>query len=100
MNKFCLDEGNIDFLKQAFNVLSEPNRIRIICMLGKSEEDLCVCEIVDDLGLKQNLVSHHLGVLKKINLVSSEKKGKYIYYSLNKEVYDKLKKIIGEVFNF
>jgi ArsR family transcriptional regulator len=100
MNKFCLDEGNIDFLKQAFNVLSEPNRIRIICMLWKSEEDLCVCEIVDDLGLKQNLVSHHLWVLKKINLVSSEKKWKYIYYSLNKEVYDKLKKIIWEVFNF
>jgi len=49
MNKFCLSNiEDIDFLKEAFKILSEPNRIKILCLLSKSEK-LCVCEIVKAL---------------------------------------------------
>jgi DNA-binding transcriptional ArsR family regulator len=66
MSNFCLtDEENIDFLKESFNLLSEPNRIKILCLLGKNEK-LCVCEIIEKLNLKQNLVSHHLSMFKRI----------------------------------
>ncbi|MDD4151495.1 MAG: metalloregulator ArsR/SmtB family transcription factor [Candidatus Gracilibacteria bacterium] len=100
MSNFCLsDEKNIDFLKESFNLLSEPNRIKILCLLGKNEK-LCVCEIIKALGLKQNLISHHLSMFKRIGLFEQKKVGTNIYYSINKEVYDKLKTLVGNIFNF
>jgi len=99
MNKFCLSNiEDIDFLKEAFKILSEPNRIKILCLLSKSEK-LCVCEIVKALWLKQNLVSHHLSIFKRIWLFDQKKEGTNIYYSINKEVYDKLKSLVWNIFN-
>lgn len=100
MFKACLiDNNDFSLLKDVFNVLSDESRIKIICMLGKNNS-LCVCEIIEKLWLKQNLVSHHLWILKKINLVETERQWKYIYYKINLEVYNKLKVLVWELFNF
>lgn len=100
MANFCLtDEKNIDFLKESFNLLSEPNRIKILCLLWKNET-LCVCEIIKALWIKQNLVSHHLSMFKRIWLFEQKKVGTNVYYSINKEVYDKLKTLVWNIFNF
>ncbi len=65
----------VDFLK----IISEENRLRILCILQKRE--MCVCEIWGFLNLPQNLVSHHLKVLKDFGLVGSKKEStKVIYY--------------------
>ncbi len=63
--------------------ISEASRLRIICMLTGGE--LCVCELVENLNSPQNLVSHHLGVLKKSGLINNKRKGQRVYYSLTKE---------------
>jgi ArsR family transcriptional regulator, arsenate/arsenite/antimonite-responsive transcriptional repressor len=68
----------VDFLK----AISEENRLKILCILQK--ESLCVCEIWRLLELPQNLVSHHLKILKDFGLVDSRKKGTKVFYSLNK----------------
>ena len=70
----------IDFLK----IISEENRLKIICFLkGKKR---CVCEIQEFLKIPQNLVSHHLKVIKEFNLLKSEKIGLNVFYSLNKRL--------------
>jgi DNA-binding transcriptional ArsR family regulator len=69
----------VDFLR----TISEKNRLKILCILQKKE--LCVCEIWEDLGLSQNLASHHLKVLKDFGLVESRKEGTKVIYSLNSE---------------
>lgn len=98
MSNFCLNnKENIDFISKAFNILSEPNRIKILCLLEKDKE-ICVCEIVASLDLKQNLVSHHLSMFKKIWLVETTRKSTNIYYKINEEKYTKLKNIIWEIF--
>lgn len=100
MSKFCLaDSENIIFLQEAFKILSEPNRIKILCLLGK-KETMCVCEIIEKLDLKQNLVSHHLWMFKRINLVTTQRQWTNIYYKINKEMYKKLKKLVWTIFNF
>lgn len=100
MTNFCLsNQKDIEFMKEAFRILSEPNRLKILCLLWK-EEKLCVCEIVDKLWLKQNLVSHHLSVFKKLWLFEQERVGTNIYYTINQKVYNKLKKLVWNLFNF
>lgn len=100
MSDFCLlEQESIDFLKEAFNLLSDGNRIKILCLFGKNRE-LCVCEIVKALWVKQNLVSHHLSMFKRIGLFEQKKVGTSVYYSINKEVYGKLKALVWNIFNF
>jgi ArsR family transcriptional regulator len=64
--------------------VGEPVRWRIIERLA--EEELCVCHLVDDLGLPQPLVSHHLKALRIAGVVESDRYKRWTYYRLVPEV--------------
>lgn len=69
---------------EALGTLGEPLRWRIVELLA--EEELCVCHLVDDLGVAQPLVSHHLRALREAGLVDSERYRYWTYYRLKPEV--------------
>lgn len=74
--------------------LSHPIRLKIAFLLLKSDQ--CVCELVKLTEKKQNLVSHHLTILKKNGIVNSYKKSKWKYYKINEDavcVLNGLKKL-------
>ena len=60
--------------------LSDVNRLRIL--LALEQEGKSVSVLVEELGLSQPLVSHHLRELRRTLLVSVKRKGPFIYYSL------------------
>lgn len=62
--------------------LSEATRIRILALLHQARE-ICVSDIVDALEENQYKVSRHLKVLQEAKLVTSIRKGRWIYYQLN-----------------
>ena len=63
-----------------FRAFSDRTRLRILNMLRGGE--LCVCDIVDVLGVPQPKVSRHLAYLRKAGLVSARKDGLWAYYRL------------------
>jgi ArsR family transcriptional regulator len=63
-------------------IATEPLRWRIVELLAA--EELCVCHLVEELGVPQPLVSHHLRVLRDAGLVSSERWRYWTYYRLEK----------------
>ena len=65
---------------RVLKALAEPVRWRILQLLA--EEDLCVCHLVEDLGLPQPLVSHHLKALRSAGLVDAERHKQWVYYRL------------------
>lgn len=67
---------------QLLKVLGEPVRWAIVQRLAI--EDLCVCHLVEDLGLAQPLVSHHLRALRRAGLVTTEPCGAFTYYLLDR----------------
>ena len=67
---------------QALKVLGEPLRWEIVQRLAV--EDLCTCHLVDELGVAQPLISHHLRVLRQAGLVRSEPCGSFTYYILDR----------------
>ncbi len=73
----------LDFLK----VLADETRLKIIMMLSK--QDMCVCEIMEELAMSQPAVSHHLRVLKKSKIVLDDKDGRWVFYSINKKIFTK-----------
>lgn len=92
------ENNKIQWFADILNSISQVNRLQIICLLNAKWE-LCVCDIIESIQLKQNLVSHHLNVLKDIWLLTTRREGKKIYYSLDKEVYKKLKEDFKNIFN-
>ena len=84
----------VEFLK----IISETNRLKIICILKEGEK--CVCEIWRFLDIPQNLASHHLKVLKDSGLLTSRKEGLSIYYSINKENLDNHSKLLDKFLNY
>lgn len=75
-------------------IIAEANRLKILCALKRGER--CVCEIWRDLGLPQNLVSHHLKVLKDAGLIDSRKDGLSVYYSINKNAFAKFSSSLND----
>lgn len=74
-----------------FYGLSHPLRLKIAFLLLKS--DYCVCELVKLTEKKQNLVSHHLTILRKSGVVDSYMKSKWKYYKINESAFSVLKGI-------
>ena len=58
--------------------LSDPSRVRIFCAL--QDRELCVCQVVELLGLAMSTVSKHMSILRQARLVESRKKGRWVYY--------------------
>lgn len=85
-------EANIKQVMEFLQIISEENRLKILCILRDGEK--CVCEIWQFLNLPQNLVSHHLKVLKDFGLISSKKEGLKVFYKLNKKVEKKYIKLL------
>ena len=63
--------------------LADDSRQRILTML--LEEEKCVSDIVAEFDMSQPTISHHLGVLKQFNLVTSRKEGKQVFYAINQD---------------
>ncbi len=70
-------------LADFFKVFGDHTRIRILTALY--QEELCVCDLVEVLGMNQSAVSHQLRVLRGAKVVKFRKEGKMVYYSLDDE---------------
>lgn len=66
---------------EVFKALSDMTRLLIIEMLSCGE--MCGNSIIEGLDLSQPTISHHMKILQSAGLVKSEKRGKWVYYSLN-----------------
>lgn len=65
---------------EVLKALAQPARWQIVERLAA--EELCVCHLVEDLGIPQPLVSHHLRILRAAGVVESERFRQWIYYRL------------------
>ncbi|MDP8950458.1 MAG: metalloregulator ArsR/SmtB family transcription factor [Actinomycetota bacterium] len=75
--------------------LSDPTRLMLAAALREGGE-LCVCDLAWISGRAQNLVSHHLRLLRSHGLVTSRRDGKLVMYSLTDEGRSLLGFVLGE----
>lgn len=81
-----IPEDRISGISDLCKAFSHPLRVSIALLLSKG--DLCVCEIVSILKERQNLVSHHLAIMKRYHVISSYSQSKYKYYRMEKEAVE------------
>jgi len=75
--------------------LSDPTRLMLVAALREGGE-LCVCDLAWISGRAQNLVSHHLRLLRSHGLVRSRRDGKLVMYALTGEGSGLLGAVLGD----
>jgi len=88
---FCFDEtkvrllrgrvGQAEGLGSLFKALSDETRAKILFCL--SQEELCVCDVANIMAMSVAAVSHHLRLLRAMNLVKYRREGRMAFYSLD-----------------
>ena len=99
-------EERVDRLVALGRALSDPVRVRMLSMMAEGrgccdfsgsgvpadegEEGICVCEFEEVFGMGQSKISYHMKKLKDAGLVREEKRGKWSFYSLDRETTGEL----------
>ena len=86
----ALEPDEAEATAELFRALADPARVRIVNSLATSGEPVCICNLVEPLGLSQPTVSHHMKKLLDAGLVDREQRGKWAYFSLRRDAVEKL----------
>jgi DNA-binding transcriptional ArsR family regulator len=92
----------IEELAEIFKTLSDPTRLRLVRLLSDQSETmcqgscdgqkfLCVNALAHKLGVTQSAVSQHLRILRQAGLVSGDRRGSFMHYSIDKDGLSKYK---------
>jgi ArsR family transcriptional regulator len=85
-----LDEDEAIATAELFKSLADPARVRIMNILATNPDAVCACEFEPVLGLSQATVSHHLKRLTDAGLIEREQRGRWAYFSLQRDAVEKL----------
>lgn len=90
-----IDRPEADQLAILLKAIADPTRIQLISYINASNNaEACVCDLTEPLALTQPTVSHHLKVLTDAGLLDREKRGTWVWYSINQERWQQLSKFL------
>lgn len=89
-----MEEQIISMKSDFFKALAHPTRVRILERLAKNNAEVCVCELIEDLGIEQSNLSQHLSILRKQHIITSTKVGLKVMYRVK---YPEVLSILAEV---
>ena len=93
-----LVESDAVELAEAFKVLADPARLRLLSLVANAEGgEACACDLVEPLDRSQPTISHHLSHLVSAGLLTREKRGKWAWYRLVPERLDALRAALAPV---
>ena len=90
----ALSDDEAEATAGIFKALGDPARVRIVNVLARSEgEPVCICHLIEPLGLSQPTVSHHMKRLVDVGLVEREQRGRWAYFALKTGAVEKLARV-------
>lgn len=89
-----LARSSAENIAELLKAVSDPTRLQLLAMIANTEQqEDCVCNLTGPLKLSQPTVSHHLKKLAEVGLISRERRGTWVWYSLNKERWNEIAKL-------
>ena len=78
-----LSEGQSANLARVFKALGDPVRLRLLSLIASRRGgEVCVCDLTGEFDVSQPTISHHLKVLREVGLLTSERRGTWVYYTV------------------
>lgn len=82
-------------LARRVKAIADPTRLRLLSLIAAADREVCMCDLIAPVGLSQPTVSHHLKILVEGGLVSRDKRGVWVYYSLVPAALDSLSAVLS-----
>ena len=91
LSKETISAPDAEAVARTFKALGDPTRVRILSIVAShADQEACVCDLQEPLELSQPTVSHHLKKLTEAGLVQREQRGRWAYFSLQRDAVEKL----------
>jgi ArsR family transcriptional regulator len=91
-----LSASRAERLAPSYKALGDPVRLRLLSLISSHEGgQVCVCDLTGAFDLTAPTISHHLKVLKDIGLVTSERRGTWVYYRAERAALDLLSAVLS-----
>ncbi|MBZ9596390.1 metalloregulator ArsR/SmtB family transcription factor [Streptomyces erythrochromogenes] len=92
----AMSASEAEVAAKMFKALGDPVRLRLFSAVASHEGgEACVCDI-SDVGVSQPTVSHHLKKLKEAGLLTSERRGTWVYYRVKPSVLAAMSTLLSD----
>jgi len=89
-----LDATEAEATARLFKALADPTRLQILSLIAPVADGVCVCDLVATLDRSQPTVSHHLKILANAGLVAREQRGKWAWFTIDKDQLGALQSVL------
>jgi ArsR family transcriptional regulator, arsenate/arsenite/antimonite-responsive transcriptional repressor len=91
-----LRQEGADELAPLFKALADPVRLRLLSLIACHDGgESCVCDLLEAFDLTAPSVSYHLKILREAGLISSERRGTWVYYRVNPEMMARMSAVLA-----
>jgi ArsR family transcriptional regulator, arsenate/arsenite/antimonite-responsive transcriptional repressor len=90
----ALSEHDAVDIARVFAALSDPIRLRLLSLVASAEE-VCSCDLEAPLERSQPTISHHTRILSEAGLIIGEKRGRWVWWSVNTERLEQAARILS-----
>ena len=94
-----LPQAGAEELAALFKAVADPLRLRLLSLIACHEGgESCVCDLLDAFDVTAPSISYHLKILREAGLISSERRGTWVYYRVNPEVMARMSAVLAPSF--
>lgn len=86
---------SFELVAERLKAVADPTRLRIVALLR--DRDFCICELVPYFNISQPAVSKHMQRLRAAKLVTEQRKGQWVFYSLAEELPASIQQLVNEL---
>jgi ArsR family transcriptional regulator len=91
-----LPPAGADELAPLFKAVADPMRLRLLSLIACHDGgESCVCDLLDAFDVTAPSVSYHLKILREAGLISSERRGTWVYYRVNPDVMARMSAVLA-----
>ncbi|CAM5686211.1 ArsR/SmtB family transcription factor [Streptomyces chartreusis] len=93
-----IDREEAERLAAMLKAIADPTRLQLFRLIERAPRgEACVCDLTQCLGLRQPTVSHHLKLMTEAGLLDRERRGAWVWYSVNPDGLRRLRAILEPV---
>ncbi len=91
-----LSPAGADELAPLFKAVADPMRLRLLSLIACHDGgESCVCDLLDAFDVTAPSISYHLKILREAGLISSERRGTWVYYRVNPDVMARMSAVLA-----
>ena len=91
-----LPSAGAEELAPLFKALADPVRLRLLSLIACHDDgESCVCDLLEAFDMTAPSVSYHLKILREAGLISSQRRGTWVYYRVNPQVMARMSAVLA-----